>query len=1552
MKRNLFMLLGFVFLLGPLVPAVGASSRVDTPAWQPVPGPYGGSVAALALSPHYPADHVVFAGLRGHGVYRTDDGGDSWYRVGPPDWVVVALAISPDYATDRTLFAATGLHTAGFHIHRSTDEGASWQEVTPVWTNPPNPLRFAISPDYAADRTLYVLGGLDIYVSTDGGDTFVVAGGWFATHNVAGLAFSPDYATDRTLFALVREEGLYRSTDGGATWNATGLTGSLSAFATSPNYTYDQTLIAASRATGQVYISTDGGDTWASAEVTLGTGGQHTLLFSPTFATDRVILAASSTDPGPYRSADGGATWSPVGWYDPDHSYRGGFVGGAVFALALAPQDAYDAAAFAGTSSGVYCSNDRGVHWYQDNDGLAHLTVRALGVSPNDPTILLAGTSFFETRIDGQPDEYDGNLQLSTDAGRTWRVVSGRLDRVRDVAFSPGFATDGTAFAATSTPGEHGLADGGVYRSIDGGQNWASVFSGMSVEALALSPDFSEDHTLWVSTFADEATPGLYVSADGGDTWSLLTGSIGAQVLAPSPNYGVDRTLFAGTLDNGLQKSTDGGISWTQVLSQSITALAVSPVYGASRTLYAGVQASSDTPGQVYRSSDGGSTWRRLDTGIPSVWEGSPVVISVLAFAVDGSVLAGVYYGREGGGGAVYRSTDGGETWQLLAGGLSAYSLLSLATAPGRSLSFYAGTDGGLWRAELAPGGVAEPGVWESSGPRGGRAEALAVSPDFSSDGVALAGTWLSSGAGGESGLGILRSTDGGLTWESSGNGTEDVDYSSAVHAYAFSPDFGADRTVFAGTWGGLFRSTDGGLNWQRLTRAYFGPPGSITAVAVAPDYPTSGHVLAGGGWGEVYVSRDGGTNWTADYSATAGSAIAYAPDFGSDGVAFGGGTDGLFKTSDGGLDWTRILTQPVAALAVSPQFGTDGTLFVGGDGLYISSDGGASWISVTLASDVSRVGALAISPAFGDDGTLFAGTDNGLYRSSDRGASWEPVESFPDLPVLSLAISPAWPGHHVLLVGTSVGVYRTADGGGTWTRGQGLATLSTWPIALSPDGNLLLTGARNHGLYGSTDGGTSWQPLGLQGWSWYHSISDVAISPDYDADRTLFAAWASGVNIGGAIYRTTDGGATWESIYSTDYIGGLAISPHYAEDRTVYAAGYTPRVIRSTDGGATWESVGGWPLHAYVGTTCVVLPPDYPADPTVFAGGEGFWRLPPGTTEWELAAGLDDRYYVQSIAVSPNYVADRTLLATALWFVEPAGPQQYAVFRSIDGGAAWELANAGLPDREQMRYVAFSPHYGTDRTAYVTSDERLYRSLDGGQSWTCVGAPPGWPDVYDLVVDGTGSVHVASSDGVWRYTTPAQDVIVDGGFEAEGGWVMPLTPRPAGYASRVVYRGLRSVRVGIVDGADAYAYSSVRQEVTIPANAVSATLSVHLYPVSGESVTAAQGQVFRRGLVLDAWGASLSPAVAGDAQYVLILDPEDNAILQSLHWDLSNGQRWQHHTFDLAQYTGETVVIHLGVYNDGAGGQTGMYVDDVALVVARPEQRHVYVPLVLRSYR
>jgi photosystem II stability/assembly factor-like uncharacterized protein len=266
--------------------------------WQAVDGPYGGSVAALAISPAYTVDHTAFAGFRGQGVYQTDDGGLSWQATDSVGWVVVDLALSPAYAGDQTLFALTGFSFAGFTLYHSTDDGQSWQASTTP-TTVPAASKVIVSPQFASDQSLYLLtaNSTPPYYSTDGGVT-LTSTNWFSGQIVTELAFSPDYAVDQTLFALVKDDGVYRSTNGGANWDPTGLTGNIRALAISPNFTNDQTLLIVD-STGQLQRSTNSGSSATPLPQSLSAAGDLTLRFSPSYASDQLILAASSLDPGP-----------------------------------------------------------------------------------------------------------------------------------------------------------------------------------------------------------------------------------------------------------------------------------------------------------------------------------------------------------------------------------------------------------------------------------------------------------------------------------------------------------------------------------------------------------------------------------------------------------------------------------------------------------------------------------------------------------------------------------------------------------------------------------------------------------------------------------------------------------------------------------------------------------------------------------------------------------------------------------------------------------------------------------------------------------------------------------------------------------------------------------------------------------------------------------------------------------------------------------------------------------------------------------------------------
>ncbi len=665
----------------PPIHQLDTTSTTFLTNWHSLPGPTGGSIADIVLSPAYPTPETLFAGLRGQGVYRSDDGAYSWQATGSGEWIVRDLAISPDFASDETLFALAGVWPTGYTVQRTSDGGATWQ-VSSSPTSFMAGRRLAISPAFATDRLLYLVTGAadTIFVSTDGGDTFVQAGGWFATHQVNELVFSPAFATDHTLFALVADAGIYRSVDSGTNWVPVETSRAYTALAVSPDYAVDETITAVST-TGSIYTSTNDGATWnLGSGVTLGTGGETSLVFSPTFATDQVIMAASSTDASPVRSVDGGVTWELAGLYDPATTYQDGMIGGDVYALALAPVQDWGGVQFAGTSSGVARSPQRGDDWMQMNDGLPRLSVRSLALAPGNPDIMLAGTAFYETRYfdSGAVIPGDGNVQWSQDGGYNWRHVTGRLGRVNAVAFSPNFANDETAFAVAGMIGQHGLAQGGIYRSQDNSETWTPVFTSTfyAFQALAVSPNFAVDETVWASASSYSQAIGLYQSTDGGDSWTVIAPGRSINLLKVSPNYAVDHTLFAVMISDGIQRSVDGGATWTRMLDLGYpTALAISPAYGASRTVFAAARGNLSEAVSVYRSTNNGTTWQVLNTGIPAQLNGEDLIVSSLAFAADGSVLAAVGYG-DGGETAVYRSSDGGESWQMVDVPLTSYNRL------------------------------------------------------------------------------------------------------------------------------------------------------------------------------------------------------------------------------------------------------------------------------------------------------------------------------------------------------------------------------------------------------------------------------------------------------------------------------------------------------------------------------------------------------------------------------------------------------------------------------------------------------------------------------------------------------------------------------------------------------------------------------------------------------------------------------------------------------------------------------------------------------------
>ena len=321
---------------------------------------------------------------------------------------------------------------------------------------------------------------------------------------------------------------------------------------------------------------------------------------------------------------------------------------------------------------------------------------------------------------------------------------------------------------------------------------------------------------------------------------------------------------------------------------------------------------------------------------------------------------------------------------------------------------------------------------------------------------------------------------------------------------------------------------------------------------------------------GVFYRSSDSGVSWTGRATCIGFNlpinALAASPAYGSDHTVFLGSGGGTYKSTTSGDTWTLVHSgSTVQALAVSPAFATDRTLFSGFqfNSVYKSTDGGSTWSTASTGLPSPQIRSLAVSPDFSSDNTVFAGIlGNSVYKSTNRGGSWSAANTgIASLTGLSLAISPAYASDQTLFVATTNGqfpnpvyhVYKSVDSGATWTLADSGISGSLTKLGISPDFAIdqTLFAATSSGIFKSTDRGSSWTLVRATTADTY-----LAVAPAYNSNQTLFAG-----TYNDNVYRSTTGGAAWSpstSNFATiRQLSALAVSPAFATDQSVFAAAY-----------------------------------------------------------------------------------------------------------------------------------------------------------------------------------------------------------------------------------------------------------------------------------------------------------------------------------------------------------------------------------------------------------
>ncbi len=274
---------------------------------------------------------------------------------------------------------------------------------------------------------------------------------------VYSLAASPDFAQDGVCFAA-RASGLYRSDDGGLTWQNAYASLELdaplttAAVAVSPHFEADRSVFAG--VAGGILRSVDGGQNWHVASLPSPPPFVSTLVVSPNFAHDGTLLAGTMED-GVFRSADRGGHWSP---------WNFGLLDLNALCMAISPDFAHDETLFVGVESGIFRSTNGGRAWREVNFSPDFAPVVSLALSPDYARdgVLFAGTECC-------------GLFYSEDRGQTWTRLGQDVatDAVNAIILSPQFPEKPRILA---------LLGGALLISGDGGRHWSEWKTGLSTE--------------------------------------------------------------------------------------------------------------------------------------------------------------------------------------------------------------------------------------------------------------------------------------------------------------------------------------------------------------------------------------------------------------------------------------------------------------------------------------------------------------------------------------------------------------------------------------------------------------------------------------------------------------------------------------------------------------------------------------------------------------------------------------------------------------------------------------------------------------------------------------------------------------------------------------------------------------------------------------------------------------------------------------------------------------------------------------------------------------
>ncbi len=640
------------------------------------------------------------------------------------------------------------------------------------------------------------------------------------------------------------------------------------------------------------------------------------------------------------------------------------------------------------------------------------------------------------------------------------------------------------------------FSGGGVWKSTDGGSIWAAkteTLGSLSVGTIAMAPDNANTLYVGLGDPFDGTGMGLVKSTDGGDNWGNVV-YLGDSTIIPAIEvaHSDPGIVLVGT-NAGLYRSTNGGASFSKVTIS--TGVAVDPyvwsiAWGGGTNFVLSLEAdhsnaSYQTNGQIWRSTDNGATWTR-STGITDT--NGITRLTVAAAPSDRNVMYveaannNSYTGSSTDLANFFKSTDNGVTWTGIGKSGTTYKTYTNATST---------------RVNTLLNG------------QGWYNQVVLIDPS-NADVVYFGGA-----------LTAARTTDGGGTYAKA---TDWLAQSGLpyVHADFHAGHIASNGALYFGTDGGIFRSTNNGAAFtdtlnKGIASHLIYQVGSSTAnrnavVAGLQDNGTRvrdgntavfNQIIGGDGFGcnvnrsnanqmlgslyysRIYKSTNGGTSFSSACSGITECNNANTAPFITRIAEWKGDATGntlftysntkVYKSVNYAGAWSAIGATglPTSSFSIrnvgvaASNVNTIGVVANSGRA-YITTNGGTSWTQVgsttSLPGNGLSLSSIAFDPANASIVYIASVAPDAsakhLWRSTDGGTTWAAIDSsasgFPaGIPVNSLVVDPLTSS--TLYAATHLGVYTSDDSGATWTRyGAGMPLVNVTDLYVADDATLI----------------------------------------------------------------------------------------------------------------------------------------------------------------------------------------------------------------------------------------------------------------------------------------------------------------------------------------------------------------------------------------------------------------------------------------------------------------------------------------------------------------